>query len=286
MRDYWLTQYLLAAVGWAYLLLVALALGVALWLPAKWVYKAIGAITVLTLASVLPYQGYREYLQEQEAQTAYQKRFAVARQLYDEKCKSAGEKIYRTAKGVKGILLLKVRPERGSSSLSDPNWPDAGLPNEFGGSWYLISFLGWEQGQGDGTGSVNVVPTKHAGYEFLDVARSGGRVERFLLEEAANGRRVLASAEAGGASTASYAVDYENDLDPNLRKNWIAGTRILVLDMRTKELLAERQSYSFEPGLGSTAGGRSPWLFAVSCPENVSGSQTRYFIEKVLRKGE
>ena len=64
MRDYWLIQYMLAAVGWGYAALVAVTLVLVLWLVKGRIAKTIVACIVLGLASILPIKSYQCYLQE------------------------------------------------------------------------------------------------------------------------------------------------------------------------------------------------------------------------------
>ena len=90
--------------------------------------------------------------------------------------------------------------------------------------------------------------------------------------------------------TARYAVDFEDLVDPEDRDLWIAGTVIRMIDRQTGELLAEYAEYAFDPGMGSGAGGRSPWQYAGShgqtrCPrtEWMTHSHTRYIVDQVLK---
>ena len=112
MRDYWLTQILLSAIGWGYLLAVLIALGLGLWLVNGKTAKTITALIILGIASILPFQAYEEYAKEKEAADIYKVRYAKAKALFDERCKTAGEKIYKTVGGVDGVFLTTVRPEK------------------------------------------------------------------------------------------------------------------------------------------------------------------------------
>jgi len=87
--------------------------------------------------------------------------------------------------------------------------------------------------------------------------------------------------------TARYAVSFVNQVSPSDRSHWVAGTIITLTDTQTNEVIATRESYSFEPGLGSRAGGRQPWRFAVTCPANsrkLPGVHiTRFFVDQILK---
>ncbi|MBR3426071.1 MAG: hypothetical protein IKG79_08550, partial [Neisseriaceae bacterium] len=85
------------------------------------------------------------------------------------------------------------------------------------------------------------------------------------------------------SNPARYAVTYENNVDPELRKHWVAGITIKIIDRQTDELLAEKTIFTFEPGLGSKATGRQPWLHRPEhCPE-LSDMPTRAFAFQVLK---
>ena len=59
MRDYWLTQYLLSAIGWGYLSMVLIVLVLVVWLIKGKIAKAVAFLIVLGLASILPIRGYQ-----------------------------------------------------------------------------------------------------------------------------------------------------------------------------------------------------------------------------------
>ena len=46
-----------------------------------------------------------------QAEKAYKERYAKAKALFEERCKTAGVVIHRTVKDVEGIELTKVRPK-------------------------------------------------------------------------------------------------------------------------------------------------------------------------------
>jgi hypothetical protein len=96
----------------------------------------------------------------------------------------------------------------------------------------------------------------------------------------AYGRRELAS-----SSNSDYVVEYENIYDEEGRKNWVAGGKVIIKNIRTNELLGELVGYSFDRGLGNTQGERSPWGFAIQCPLPLEGTsvQIRSFVEKVIK---
>lgn len=293
MRDYWLTQYLLAAVGWGYLLLVLVALVLALWLPKSRKVKVVAGAVVLALASVLPIQGYQQYLQQQEAQKARQERYAKAKALFDERCKTAGEKIYRTVDEVDGILLENTRGELALANYADRNWGSAGFPSESVGNQYIMEFLFYNlPAQGDRAPALSPESGGFPGYHWVDVP-AGSKVRRYTLKRAENFVSVGASDPVDRygnvteitSSSALYSVVYENLVDSEGRAYWVAGGRVTIRNRISGEVLGELVRYAFEPGLGATAGGRSPWTFATVCHQSGTGGRgaIRSFTERVLK---
>lgn len=275
-------------------LLIWLGLGIlAVWLPKNWKLKVGAFALVLIAGSVLPVYLSLQVKQEVASQKPIiekrntQLQAAMAR--FEEKCKTAEEKIYRTIDNVEGILLENVRPKAQSGAQSDPNWPDAGLPKESQGDWYIKSFLFWEhhEDKRNMRGYLDGSPSAIPGFKFVDVKYQDGKFQRLRLE---NDRSSNLIAEPIKTSPSRYAVAFENFLDPNDRKLWIAGTKVSIIDTQNNELIAEKTWYSIEPGQGSTVGSRSPWFFAKTCPIHIgtSDGQTRFFVDRVLKpkKGE
>jgi hypothetical protein len=280
-------QDYLAAIGWGWISISAICFGLAVKLPKSAKTRIalgsiVGAIALAPMLLVI--DGVRS---QHRGAEDYKTRLAGPEALFAEKCKTAGVKVYKTVGNVQGLFLNKLRAPIDSTSSSDANWPDAALPLEHRGEWYIVSFLGWEQRQGDGSwqGPVNVVPTPFPGYLYVDVPTESGLVSRYTLTEAEPKQWKLTSSPATG-SPARYAVDFSNPADPNARASWIAETVITIRDRETNELLAERRSFAFDRGLGSQAGGRQPWAFAVTCPKFEGGAPTRAFVEQVLGKSQ
>ncbi len=279
---------------WAYLLLWAVLLVLALWWPKSGKAKLVAALLVLGLGSVLPaYLALGAKKRQEERQPIVEKeqaQFKAAMARFEERCKTAGKKIYRTVENVEGVLLVNVRPKAKPSDRSDPNWADAALPNEGQADWYIRQFLFWEQHDDKRTlrGYVNEYPTPLVGYRFVDVPLNDGLTKRYRLVKP--GSADLVSEELRGQAS-RYAVAFKNMVNPEDRKFWIAGTTVTVTDTTSNEVLAEHTWYSIDPGQGSTDGFRSPWGFARTCPllgDYPSMAPTRFFVDRVLKpkKGE
>ena len=271
MRDYWLTQYLLAAVGWTYIVVCLVAIALALWLPKTKSGKTIAGAIVLALASILPFQGVQEYRVEKTTSDDYKVRLAKAQALFDERCKTAEEKIYRNVDNVEGVLLMKVRPE--GINFSDQYAMDDPYGRDVGGDGYIGSFLRATTGK-----SLNprVAAGRQQGYRWVEAVNAAdsqlyqytgviksveGRDPNFTLEK-------LSIAK----SKARFGVTYEDISTREDRDNWIAGGTIKITDINTGEVIAQRVGYIFDAGLGDTNGFRGPWEAANAC----AGASRKY----------
>lgn len=225
----------------------------------------------------------------------YRARYETAKTLFDERCKSAGEKIYKSVDDIEGVLLLSVRPGIADriANEANPDWPDAGLPQQYGGEDYIRSFVAWEHRQNPTRRGI-LHNQKRAqsggdylpGYSYVDVKEDDGAIYRYRLVKSADSNLSLDKERLSGEAS-RYAISYRNLIDPKDRAYWIAGTTVVITDTKTKELVAEKTWYSFEPGMGSRAGQRQPWRFAISCPALVEGESMRYptrmFVDQVLK---
>ena len=208
-------------------------------------------------------------------------RYEKAKALFDERCKTAGEKIYRIVDNVEGVLLLKVRPSAKDADFNDPYWPDAGLPQQFGGEDYIQSFIAWEhQQRRPERGYLNSHPTdgeKYVtlpGYTFVDVTEDDGAIYRYRFEKPPSSAM---RKERLHGTPARYAVSFRNLVNhQGDRTHWVAGTTVMITDTQSKEVVAEKTWYSSEPGLGSRAGARTPWVSATTCPGLREGEAMRF----------
>ena len=241
------------------------------------------ALIVLFVFLVIPYflQKERDAQRQQELQQARAERAAWRKQYYepakarfDQLCQNAGEKIYRTADNVDGILLLKVRgdDEKYQSNrynpLKDQMWEDAAVESESRRENYIKSFL---------PSRSNVF------YSYVDVLQKDQSVTRYMAWSK-NGSWIV-DKQTNPHPRARYAVTYENDISWENRKHWIAGTTIKVIDTQTNELMAEKTMYAFVPELGYSKFEQNPnpWGRGMRCPdENSYEQKTVIFVSKVL----
>ena len=93
------------------------------------------------------------------------------------------------------------------------------------------------------------------GYSFVDVRLDDNQIERYLGEYhgSLDGNLPdIVDTELNPIEPAQYAITFENNTDPELRKHWIAGTTFKIIDLQTNELLAEKIIFT-------TTNGRKYW---------------------------
>jgi hypothetical protein len=277
---------LLGVINGLYWVVAALVTWWAWRKPATQSTKVAAAAFVATLFLILPVS--RIY-----SVGSYKWQYNTAKALFDERCKTAGEKIYRTVENVEGIQLINPRSSSNEQNRADNKWIDAGLPAEHGGASYILSFLYWEHVQASQSSNdperasrsyLNDKASPLPGYKFVDIKLPDGRIERATLVKGLELQRLALT-----TSPAQYVVTQHDISTPEDRERWIAGTKVQIKKESSNELIAEKTWYAFEPGFGNTSGGRSPWGFAHVCPRSGHGaSPTRYFVDQVLKpvKGE
>lgn len=241
-----------------------------------------------------------------------QERLAKAEAIFQERCETAGEKIYRIVENVEGVFLLKVRPPEfnydDQYAMTDPYGHDSG------GDSYIKTFL-------IGYHSQSKTPVRGApprlGYRYVEANDpADGKRYRYTgaIKDVTHVTSILMGGDgkttfvtkdfviekipAPGASP-RYGVIYEDISTLEERKYWIAGSSLKVIDLSTNEVMAERIGYMMDRGQGNTSGGRSPWLLAANnaCPTfqrnpfypvppghgaSAQVNQTEDFVEKIL----
>ena len=204
----------------------------------------------------------------------WRKRYEPAKARFDQLCQNAGEKIYRTADNVDGILLLKVRgddekyQDNSYNPLKDQMWEDAALESEAAGENYIERFL---------------PVLSRVSCDYVDVLQKNGSWVRYSTRW--ENERWVRDKQPNPNSRARYAFTYENDISWENRKHWIAGTTIKIIDTKTNTLMAEKTMYVFVPELGYSKFEQNPnpWGRGDRCPEeNQYQQQTVSFVRKVL----
>jgi hypothetical protein len=294
---------LLKGIGVIYWLLAALGLWLALRGTARWRTKLLRLIPVVLLFGFVPgRQGWAEYQARQ--------RLDASMQLFQEHCKSAGEKVTRTIENVDGIVWMKWRPsglnDGDQFKLDDPYGKDCS------GESCIADLLRVTKGSELNPEDAN----RHTkGYRFVETTDPSGQFYRYVGVEklrsiwtdeaiARQKARTGKGVEPGdheftlerqpmGKLTARYGITWDDISTREDRDHWIAGGSLKVIDLSTNEVIAERVGYMMDRGLGNTAGFRSPWGDAprTACPSFAKAPgggpfmsyRTRDFVLKILQ---
>lgn len=242
-------------------------------------------------------------------ETEHRDRAAVAKAMFEERCKKAGVFVHRTVKDVDGFLVMKTRPR--VPNYGDQFALDDPYGRDHGGDAYLSSFL---RGRYHAETSGKLPPGSPArlGYRFVEAVdpadgvryRYTGRLEepwqydkKFLQGYI----RFVMDKTAAPEPAPRYGLTYDDISTREEREHWIAGSSLRVVDTQTGEVLAERIGYMWDPRQGNRSGGRSPWFLAANyaCPSfyripgsrpdgRASGNQAEQsldFVESVLVPG-
>jgi len=273
---------------WAYYAVLLFFICLAIWWPGKWWEKLAGVALVL-LVIVGPVVKM-DYEINKDAREEYKIIYPPAKALFDARCASAKEKIYKTVDNVSDILLLDVRHKEEMDNFN-PHWANAGLPNESSGDNYIRSFMAmrvldhWTQYFADN------IPSNHSsrikrGYSYVDV-KEGDVFARYRYQRF--GSRKLTREKHLPKQVARYAVSFTNDGNPEDRKHWVAGTTVTIKDTLTQEILAEKTWYALAIVEARPPGSAYSWMNARTCPRSLlrknefHGYYTRNFVEKVLK---
>lgn len=241
-------------------------------------------------------------------------RLVKAEAMFQERCKKAGEFIYRTAENVEGVLLLKIREQ---TSRGDQYRMDDPYGHDSAGDEYVKSFL---YGRNEKGSLVVDNPIATKGYRYVDAFdpqdgkryRYTGRVKSVSKQDPTaynvklamskdpnydlNVYRFVLDRIPAPDPTPRYGVTYDDVSTREERDYWIAGSSLKVIDLKTNEVMAERIGYMMDRGQGNTSGGRAPWYLAAyhACPRfpvapgghAYQTDQTRKFVEKTLKPSQ
>lgn len=250
--------------------------------------------TVVVLGGVFAWifiPGADERRLNREAEIRRQNRLK-SRAVFEELCKTAGEKIYRTADNVEGVTLLKVW-DRESAHSEEKLWKYAGLPEQYGKDSYIEGFLKWRvkiitKGN-EKYDDVLFSPEDQnhpyilqGRYSYVDVKQKNGTFLRYTLGDNLNQNYRMISNFTN--NPARYAVTFENPVVPEEREHWIAHTRATVIDLQNNTVMATKDWYSFESQQGY--GRYTMWVTAATCPDPGRSSTAypiRLFIGDVLK---
>lgn len=255
--------------------------------------KYFAVATVLGLLIAFP---GRWTWERHQAISSYRAALQKARAIFQERCKNAGEKVYRTVDGVEGLVLLRVRKriDPQYQSLEDPFGSNSNPSEEN----YITSFLAPRDKEKNvmfGWWKDHSTITTNA-YDFVDVLDDETtQVHRYSGHQTSfstNPDHIKFQLKKAIAPKTSvrYAVVFEDLTTLEEREKWIAGSAFRVIDLTTGEVLGERIGYFMDEGLGSRATQRVPWIQAQqwACPSFsiggfYRGTWDRDFVEKILK---
>ena len=233
------------------------------------------------------WQDAREFSAKSAAQIAH----------FEMRCKSAGEKIYQSVKGVEGIFIMKPRIKP-TETLYQSQWE---LWDPYGTSGYEASYpaalLVDERFEGHRQQGIMIPPIK--GLRFVEISAStrdqtlSESYRRVAIAENDKGERLsnerrtdwILTSEPVHTLRSRYGITWDDISTREDREKWIAGGRLQIVEFATGAVIAERIGYMREPGLGSLIRNRSAWLFAerYACPAiRFDNIKDKIFIAKVF----
>ena len=289
---------LLAGIGWLYWLLAASGLWWALRGERPWKVKLLRAAPIVVLFGLLPGISAWHGLQQKHTLDS-------AMTLFAERCKTAGEKIFRTVDNVDGVVWMKWREATSNADNYADQWKlNDPYGNDCGAEACIAALLRVSEGQ-----DRNPEGAKRyaAGYRFVEtVDPRDGRRYRYSAALKLDLESVQRERETGTppaayqfrfrmdrtliqAFSTRYGITWDDISTRQDRERWIAGGSLKVIDLQTKEVLAERVGYMMDRGQGSEEGFRSPWALAqrTACPAfEPLIPRTRSFVLSVLKPSQ
>jgi hypothetical protein len=218
------------------------------------------------------------HLKAVHEQTSYEEDVAYVRELC---AKYGGDKIYKTVDNVQGVFQMKARNPDG-----DFQWAD-----QYG------MMEPWALAMGDWNFNLSELGVQGKGYWFVERQPGYGLAEgppyqRWVLSstvdkvENPNSEAVI---DAEGFALerkerkvqtlkSRYGYTTEDLTTPELRKRWIGGGRLKIIDLQTKEILAERTDFYRATGPQV----KMAWAHGVSCRRDKL-TYIPSFIRSVLR---
>jgi hypothetical protein len=253
----------------------------------------------------------RERQRQQEMQAkaeARQKEYLASKAIFEERCKSAGEKIYQTVENVEGITLLNIPEDSPQSSYNDPMWENAvfswGGPEEE----YVKEFLFWEIRDDDNSPgflkSVDPRPSAretqirlwgyptnmsehkkaYRGYRYADVKQKDKHYLRYRFPDDKDRKDIDTLLVQPIERPSRYALEYKPIVDPADRKHWVAGVTVNIYDLQTNTLMATKTWYALNLIQGhGHAYQTDEWSRVEACPDEKVIQYIRFFVNRVIQ---
>ena len=286
-------EYLGALVLYAYAFVAAIVLGIAWLVTMHAKNKRLLRGFAIALVAALPVWGMIDI---QWNKFERERQLKAQLELFAKRCATSGEKIYEKPKGVDGIFIMKPRIKPGELLYQSQfeMWDPYGTSR--GEAYDLDNYL--RSGKAHATNKGYVPQIK--GFKFVEAMnpdalvdsskpkylRISYRLDTDNIEHHGTPLRESIPEQVPVDQLKSrYGITWEDTSTKEDRQHWIAGGKLTVVELSTGRVVAERQGYLRDPGLGNTNQNRSIWLVANSygCPSIVQENRKdMLFLVKVF----
>ena len=282
---------------------------IVIWLVILWRIKSghrwwIGGLATVLVVSGFSLPIFKSIQKDKQKIVVKNEKYLAAKAVFDERCKDAGYKIYKTVEDVEGVTLLNVWSKE--KEYENQMWGNAALPKSMGGKGYIKSFLLWRvwdyhtnepylYGQGFISNKPTIPPKVDEinrykftnGFQYVDVWHVADWQNQGYLRYQFKDLYDLDEITTTAIKKPSrYTVEFENPIIPEDRKIWLATTKAFIKDQQTGELLGEATWHSLHGGQGVKKYSTTDiWDRARVCPSiaNSQDGPIQYFVLKVLK---
>ena len=238
---------------------------------------------------------------------ARQKEYLASKAIFEERCKSAGEKIYQTVENVEGITFLTVPKESPQGARNDPMWEGAVFSLGEAEEEYVKEFLYWEIRYDNNSmidlKSVDPRPSAsetqirlwghptnmseheraYRGYRYTDVQQKDKRFLRYRFPDDKDRKDIDTLLIQAIEHPSRYALEYKPIVDLEDRKHWVAGVTVNIYDLQTNTLMATKTWYALNPTQGH-AYQTWEWSRSEHCPAGEADiTYIRHFLKRVIQ---
>ena len=228
----------LRGIGWLYWLLAIGAIYLAIKKGKDRRAKITWALVAIAVFGFLP---LKEIVERARHDAYAREAWAYFKKLCDEK---SGEKIYKTYTGVKSVLVVKPLPPATEKDLFDQFW--YGDPYSNATPWNERG----EQAAMTLTMYSRRPNGRQKGLDFVEIKDVTGTGYTKIFRPVSN--NALAIKERVQASVSRFGLAWEDISTPEDRRYWVAGSRLRVIDLADKSIVAERIGYFIEAGFAPT----------------------------------
>lgn len=236
-------------------------------------------------ACIFVYKTYA-YIVRKAAYEEFIKKRNEGKKLFNERCATAGVKIYKKYENIENVILDHIPPHDAYKNVTNKYWLGAGLPKMPGGDHYIRSFLYWREKISNEKDSISNTKTSMPGYKFIEHIDADGIIKKYSLDLDSEKHNKPLKVIIIDKPSSTFKVSYKGIINEYDRKHWVAESIAEIHDLKNNELIAEARWFSFEPGLGAKGGGRQAWLYANTCPKDIRAepriTAVRFFVEDVL----